>query len=347
MSNRRNLSAEFLDHAAHWDRVVVKEIGFFKNRFLGEQVAACLCSEQYHLTIFPNYHTPFLLSRKLGKVATIIHDFRYRHYPRYTSWRKRRWLDLAFRNTFNRADRVIAISHRTCADAVRFFGEAARRRTCVVHNAVSWARLDDGNAGHPLMGTPYILSVAHNWAHKNLTTLLHAYHALRVNRSEVKLVLIGDTFTSYRPTHERNVTDLNTLAADLRLGDGIVFTGYVSDHEIARYYRHAAVFAFPSLFEGFGLPIVEAMGFGVTTVTSRLEPHVEVSLGKAQYVDEPRDPAQWCDILQRILNNPETYRPSDQVVREIRATYAPDRIAQQILESVTSCDGDLGGSDPV
>ena len=331
VSRKSRLSDKFLEIFTHDSGSRVVETGKFSNRFLGEQVAVLSDIGRYDLTIFPNYHTPFYVPRRWGQVFTIIHDFRYRHYPEYTSWRKRKWLDVSLKRTFRRADKVIAISKETCSDAIQFFGEAVKGRLAVVHNAVSWSQLTDINAAHPLGGTPYILSVAHNWAHKNLATLLTAFAEVRRRRGDTKLVLVGQILGQFRPTHERGVTDLDALARHLGIDDDIVFTGYLSDEGIASYYLHAEIFAFPSYFEGFGLPLVEALGFGVPAVAARREPHVEVSRGKAIYVDDPGDPGAWSDILYKILSDPSAFRPSQDTVEEIRESYAPERIARQIM----------------
>lgn len=331
VSRKTNLSGEFLERFSTNDRVRITELGFFQSRFLAEQLAVCLHRENVDLTLFTNYYTPFYMPAACGKVFTVINDFRYLNYPEFTSWKKRTWLNFSLRRTFGRADRILAISKQTRDDAIKFFGARAEGKVSVVHIAVSWARLRGEDEDHPLDGAPYILSVAHNWAHKNLATLLQAYHELRTGGGTAKLVLVGETFATYRPTHERSMADLGGLARSLGMEDDIVFTGYISDRELSRYYRHATVFAFPSLFEGFGLPIVEALGFGVPTVTARQEPHLEVSRGKAIYVDQPLDPDSWRDILSEILDDPESFRPAPQVVREIREAYAPERIARQIM----------------
>jgi glycosyltransferase involved in cell wall biosynthesis len=86
------------------------------------------------------------------------------------------------------------------------------------------------------------------------------------------------------------------------------------------------VFAFPSLFEGFAMPPVEALGFGLPVVASRSSGIPETTLGLAVYLDEPRDSHALADRLGEVLDDPAAFRPSVEAVAEVRAAYAPARI---------------------
>jgi len=329
------ISPAFLSSIGAYPNGSLVETGYFDNRFLAEQTTALLRKKPSDLYICPNYFTPFVLSKRCGVVSTIVHDLRFRRFPEFTSPTKRYWQDAAIRRTLRRADKVIAISNATAGDLRKYYGESAARNVVVIPNAVTWTETNSTDRRHPLDGNAYVLSVAHNWAHKNLATLMCAFAAIRHEFESLRLVLVGQMFDDMPLKHERNVTDLGELARKTGLEGRIVFTGYISDSELENYYRHAQAFAFPSLFEGFGLPVIEALGHGVPTVVAGIEPMIETSRGFAAYVDAPADVDAWAALLRDVLHDPDAYRPSEAQVTEIKETYAPKRVAAAFLDLVT------------
>ena len=168
--------------------------------------------------------------------------------------------------------------------------------------------------------------MAAHYPHKNLETLIRAFAQIRSAGAhlDTKLVLAGQLgenlsgIAFYRPL--RQVIDA------LGLKDAVHVTGYLDDRRLGDAYRHAVVFAFPSLFEGFALPPVEALGFGLPVLTSRRTAIPEVSLGLASYLDDPMDATAMAVRLRAMLEDPDAFRPSTQDVARIRDTYAPARI---------------------
>jgi glycosyltransferase involved in cell wall biosynthesis len=141
---------------------------------------------------------------------------------------------------------------------------------------------------------------------------------------DVRLVLVG------QPSRDLHgipfFAPMDQLVDQIGLRDAVHVLGYVDDRALGGAYRHASVFAFPSLFEGFALPPVEALGFGLPVVTSRCSAIPETTLGLATYLDEPRDSATLADRLAEVLDDPAAFRPSAEAVERIRAAYAPARI---------------------
>lgn len=180
-------------------------------------------------------------------------------------------------------------------------------------------------------GRPLVLSVSAQWPHKNLTTLLEAFRLLqdRHGRNGPVLVLVGQL-----PTHlvsSARSVDLAAVIERLGLQD-VVVTGHVTDADLGRWYAAADLFVFPSLFEGFGMPPVEALGMGLPVLTTTRTSIPEATLGLAQHVVDPMDAEGWAGAIERMLQDPRAYRPSPADVAWVRAHYDPARIAGLYLD---------------
>ena len=181
---------------------------------------------------------------------------------------------------------------------------------------------------------PYILSVAAQYPHKNLETLIRAFAIVARGNADIQLVLCGQ---SYNGLH--GVTGTRTgvapLIDELGLKDRVELTGFVDDAMLARWYQHAELFAFPSIFEGFGLPPVEAIGFGLPTLTTAETAIPEITMGNAVTVSAPLDPEEWADKIVTILSDPDRYRPGGTAIMKLKAFYDPARIAAGYVAALT------------
>jgi glycosyltransferase involved in cell wall biosynthesis len=329
---RHHLSGRFLagiDPAA----LRVVERGGPGNRFVAEQRACLDPTLAADAVLFPNYYVPPIVPRRLGRVGVVMHDFQYRHFPRHFSARKRAWLRAAQAWAMRRADRVIAISAFVRGDAIRLFGGRVADKIAVVPNAVSWARFAD-SLGRPRPAPrPYILSVAAQYPHKNLETVIRAFDRLARSNRDLLLVLCGQGYAGLHGVAARRA-GLGALIDELELADRVVLTGHVDDPTLAQWYRHAEMFVFPSLFEGFGMPPVEALGFGLPTLVSGTTSLPEVTRGLAHIVDRPRDAAAWAAAMAAILRAPDPFRPPPDDVERLRAFYHPARIARAYVAAL-------------
>ncbi len=140
----------------------------------------------------------------------------------------------------------------------------------------------------------FILSVGSLEPGKNRAALIKAFAGLRKRGLEQKLVVAGQRAWKYE-------ADL-ALAGDLGIEGDVLFTGYVPPEEMPALYNAAELFVFPSLYEGFGLPVIEAMACGVPVVASNLSAIPEVA-GEAALLVDPRDVEQLCDAMERLLRD--------------------------------------------
>lgn len=327
-ADRGNLSPEFLEESRAAGRPIV-ECGGGGARFISEQ-RACLDGRlRGEAILFPQYYIPPIVPRRLGRAAVVIHDFQYRHFPQYFSARKRAWLRLSHRRAFAKAEKVIVISEFVRQEALQFYGRRAEHAS-VIPNPISWERLQSVPGPHPFGERPYVLSVAAHWPHKRLDVLVRAFARLIRKRPDLLLVLCGQ-LPEKLVSLGKDAIGLRRLIADLGLADRIRITGYLADHEVGNLYNHAAAFAFPSIFEGFGMPAVEALGFGLPTLTTRCTALPEATLGLAEFVDDPADVDEWADRLVTLVDAP---RLSTKIVDRVREHYSIRSIGRRYLKAL-------------
>jgi glycosyltransferase involved in cell wall biosynthesis len=275
---------------------------------------------------FPNYYTP--PTRRRCRRVTTIPDLQYLHLPENFSWKKRTWLRQAHRWTLRTADAVTVYSEFVKHDIGERYGERAATRVTVLPIPVSWERFGSGTAAITETGTgrPYVLGVSSQYKHKNLATLIRAFKHVHLEMPEVDLVLVGQLGSQLVGVSQAE--DVPRLINELDL-DGVVrATGFIDARELGELYRGASLFVFPSIFEGFGLPPVEALGFGLPVITTTCASLVEVTRGLADYVNDPHDVDELATlILSRLADG---RRPSSKDVHAIREFYAPRRIGAEL-----------------
>jgi glycosyltransferase involved in cell wall biosynthesis len=202
-----------------------------------------------------------------GLRVTTVHDLNPVRHPGNVARRTRSMHSRKYRNTARTCDLVFVNSRFTGADVHELLGVPSERIR------VAWPGIDprfspDGERAD--LGAPYVLAIGAPDPRKNLETVVAAAERLRRERPELVLAVAGDVQIPDAPSWTRVL-------------------GFVSDEELARLYRGASALAYPSRFEGFGLPIVEAMACGTPVVTSRGGATEETAGGAAVLVD-PLDP---------------------------------------------------------
>ena len=283
----------------------------------------------YDAVLFSNYFTaPFPRSARRPRFVTVIHDLQYVHFPEHFSRQKRLWLRATHEATLRLADATIAISHHVRRDILTRYGRRWAPRVHTIHNPVSWTRFgSEEGAGAPPVDGPYVLAVAAQYPHKNLETLVRAFARMRERGAhpDVDLVLAGQLGAQLSGVAWTR--PLDDVIDDVGVREAVHVTGYLTDRALGDAYRHASVFAFPSRFEGFALPVVEALGFGLPVLTTRSTAIPEVTRGLATYLDDPLDASAMADRLEAMLDDPSPFRPAPDDVTRLRAAYAPETIA--------------------
>ena len=328
---RNDLDRSFVETLEQSPSAAIVELGGHGSRFVAEQ-RACLDERVSGDSIlFSNYFVPPLLPKKVGRATVVLHDMQYRHFPQYFSVRKRVWLSAAHHLALHRGDRMIVLSEAGRRDAIRWLGRSAARKLTVIPNPISWERFGPAIDTRPVE-RPYILSVAAQYPHKNLEVLVRAFAQLCRRDRDVVLVLCGQPYNALTGVKGQRA-GLGQLIAELEIGERVLSTGYLDDLALGRWYRHASGFAFPSLFEGFGMPAVEALGFGLPTLLTRCAALPETSLGLGTFVDDPMNVGEWVSRLAAMMRDTEAYRIAASDVEMLRDHYNPDRVAKLYLDT--------------
>ena len=254
----------------------------------------------------PSHVLPFVLPiRRLPPAVVTIHDLGYHYFPAAHGWRQRLYLKWGTRWSVAAATRVIAISQATATDLQQVIGTPAAKIR-VIHEAVaalppSCALPEQIAAIRTRYGIsrPYALYVGTLQPRKNLTRLITAYEQLCARGAATfDLVLAGNPgWLSDEIVAQAKQSE---YAAQIHL------TGYVTDQDLPALLAGASFFAFPSLYEGFGLPILEAQIVGVPVMTAKGSSLPEVAGDAAIYVD-PTDVDAIAQAMLR-LSQDETLR---------------------------------------
>lgn len=287
-----------------------------------------------------NYYTPTRWDRGSRPVVTIIYDAQYRTFPQYFSRKKRAWLCASHRRTLKSATRVVLPSEFVRTDLERCYGSTALRRAIVIPIPVDWARLAPPSTAripvNEVNSGPVILSVCAHYPHKNVECLLRAFAVMssKSSMSGSRLVLVGQPSQGLVSGTLSYTPGLEQLSRELGILDRVTFTGFVGDQELAEWYSNADLFVLPSLFEGFGLPAVEALGMGLPVVTTSCAAIPETTLGMASYVSDPTDPRELAAVMSEVAAAPDRFRPAPSSTAALRAHYDCGTIARRYLELV-------------
>jgi glycosyltransferase involved in cell wall biosynthesis len=236
-------------------------------------------------------------------VVATIHDLSFEHIPETFKLRSRVQLRLTVRATARRAAHVIAPSEYTRRDLIETYGLDPARVTAIplavaphfrpVEVAGELARV---RARYGIAGK-YVLAVGSTQPRKNLARLVRAYSALRRGRGRSnlpQLVLVGKQAWLYGDT-------LKAIEEE-GLGQDVLLTGYVSEDDLPALYAGALLFAYPSYYEGFGLPPLEAMSCGAPVLTGDRTSLPEV-VGDAGLTVDPFDTDAIASALARLIDD--------------------------------------------
>jgi glycosyltransferase involved in cell wall biosynthesis len=254
------------------------------------------------------YHSPhYVLPLLCPKAAVVtIHDCIHLLFPEYLPNRfAKRYAWFMMRNAVHRSELILTVSEASRRDILSFYPEADPEKLQVVPNAIDAAILEDPGEEemervrerYQIRGR-FVLYAGNIKPHKNLERLITAFGLLkqRSGHEDVKLLIIGDEINRYGSL--RRSVEAAGVRQDVR------FFGFVPDRTLAALYRLAAVFAFPSLYEGFGLPPLEAMACGTPVVTSRISSLPEV-VGDAALLVDPYSVEDIAAALGRVLGDAE------------------------------------------
>ncbi|MED4590148.1 glycosyltransferase family 4 protein [Priestia flexa] len=250
-------------------------------------------TKEYDLLWSPHYNIPFLTSTK---TLVTVHDFFHLDMPQFVSGiNKKLYSKFMFKILARKASKVITVSEFSKSRALIHLGRNADCKVNVVYNGVGedWFEF----RGEKKFNKPYILYVGNVKPHKNLRSLIKAYEILQEDIKE-DLVIVGKKEGFI--TGDDSISDISE-----ELANKITFTGYVGDEELKAWVKGAKALIFPSLYEGFGLPPLEAMACGTPVLTSHAASLPEVCEQAAIYFD-PYDVEDMAKKIKETLQDEET-----------------------------------------
>ena len=252
----------------------------------------------------------------------VIHDLQALHYPQYHPFHEVAYSRLCWRMDVINAARIVAISNWVKSDIEKKYH---RKDIQVIYNPILVKENETADFEHlqkkyNIERKHFFYTVSQMIPHKNLQTLLGVMEQIVHGNYNLpdKLLISG--------VNGNAAEELKKQIQDKNLQDAVVLTGFVSNEERNSLYQNCHTFLFPSVFEGFGMPPVEAMLFKTRVITTKCASIPEVTQGKAVYVDNPYDIGEW---IRKILEADEQ-KTEEQGTIDF-GIYAPELIAKQYL----------------
>ena len=265
---------------------------FRPGRILIEQTSLPSAVRRMRLDVLlnPGFTAPLLCA---VPSVTVFHDLQHKRHPEFF-----RWFDLPFWRALlygsaHRATRLIAVSDATRNDLLRFY-KLDPGKIRVVPHGVDPAFFTIGR--ERVSAQPMVLCVSTLHPHKNLERLIRVFTGLRASRPEYSLTIAG--------LHGFHTGILEGLIESLNARASVRLTGWIPREELYGLFRQAAIFVYPSTFEGFGMPVLEALAAGLPSACSSVEPIPSVAAGAAIYFD-PHDDEAMLQALIRLMEEPE------------------------------------------
>lgn len=285
------------------DRTLLSNRIISKNkisRIIWEQSILPMKSSEKNIEILhcPAHVSPLVSSKK---IILTIHDLAFKLLPKTFKLPNRIYLNNIVPVSIKKADKIIAVSKNTKKDIIEQYNIPSDKIT-VIYNGINndYKVIDKSDIINKIkkkynLSNEFILYLGTLEPRKNITNLIKAYSLYKSKlNNEIKLVIAGGKGWLYE--------DVFSLVEEKQLEEDVVFTGYVDEEDIVPLYNAATLFVYPSLYEGFGLPPLEAMACGTPVITSNVSSLPEV-VGDAAITVDPHNINKLSQAINRILDN--------------------------------------------
>jgi glycosyltransferase involved in cell wall biosynthesis len=297
----------------HWKPQAV-HARFRPTRILWEQTVLPFEAARYRLDVLfnPGFTSPVFSP---CRQVTVFHDLQHKRHPEYF-----RWFDLPFWRFLlwaaaHRSHRLIAVSEATRSDLLHFYRVSKEQIAVIAHGVEpAFSRLDRSRT------ESYLLCVSTLHPHKNLPRLIRAYGR---KKRDFRLVLAG-----LRGFHAEAI---ERQIEEMGLRDSVEITGWVPREDLYSLYERARAFVYPSLFEGFGMPVLEAMAAGIPVACSDIPPLREVAGDAARFFDPLSEDAIAAGIEQ-VMSDASLRERLSAAGRERARDFTWRRSAEQTLD---------------
>lgn len=233
-----------------------------------------------------------------SNIVLTIHDLAFVRFPEFNfDWFIKKYTKQVKANA-RRAKKIIAVSRSTKNDIVNFFGIPAAKISVIYQAADSIFQKMDKPDSSVLdrydIGREYILSVGTVEPRKNYPLLINAFAKIKPDHPKLKLAIVGRTGWKSEPSYKAR--EDNPYKQD------ILFLGKLDDHDLAHLYNQAKAFVYPSLFEGFGLPVLEAMSCGSAVIAAHTSSIPEV-VGQGGMLIPPNNSQDLSAAIHKVLSD--------------------------------------------
>ncbi|MFA5985810.1 MAG: glycosyltransferase family 1 protein [Parcubacteria group bacterium] len=305
------------------------------NKFVWNAITASRYCRRKKIDI---YHTQYIIPFFMPswtKIVTHIHDVSFCAHKELIKKSDAFFLNILIPRAIKKSHAVVAVSQFTKDEIVRYY-HCPQEKVCVIPNAVSMycdplLRAEDVRAKYHVPEM-FIMALGTMQPRKNISFLIEVFVSLAQERGDVSLVLVG------KKDHNFDLMIQRVLGSYPQVADRVIFTGYVSDAEKCCLYKMARVFAFPSIYEGFGIPILEAFSVGTPVVASDILPHREVAGEGALYCD-PQSIDQWKKMLYDVLDNDKMRKDLQKGSQEQIIKFSWKESAQKLVSLYKSLCG--------
>lgn len=264
------------------------------------------------------------------KSLPVIHDLNFFHYPDFIPYTVRKYYQSFFPRFIKKAGRIATVSEYTARDIQRLF-QVSENKIDIVYNGASGFLPKEPEVKRQVMetytgGHPYFISIGLIHPRKNLTNLFKAYDIFRKNvQSDVRLVVAG--------AKKWWTKDMQDAYDQCLYHDDILFTGRIPDDELKNLLASALGLVYVSWFEGFGLPVLEAMQCDVPVICSSVSSLPEVG-GDAVIYARPEDPDSICSAMAQLYKDPKLREQLITKSRMRREMFTWEKTARLLWESM-------------
>ncbi|MBQ9304640.1 glycosyltransferase family 1 protein [Butyrivibrio sp.] len=272
----------------------------------------------------PIYSVPFIRTKGVD-FYTVIHDLQAKHFPSYFSKSRRVFMDYSWRNSIRRSKRIIAISDFAKEDITTHYPSSAKK-IIRIYNPISVREIDEDICKEAIndlgiISNGFFLCISSLLPHKNLKTIIRMM-ALRDDDTKLVIVGVGGALE----------TELREMIEEKGLTHKVQILSYISDEKRDALYKKCSIFLFPSIFEGFGMPPVEAMLMDKPVITTRCTSIPEVTRGEAIYVDDASNEEEWNDKTNKVLLGKLTPEITQRTISSSSNPYSKKKAALQYLD---------------
>jgi glycosyltransferase involved in cell wall biosynthesis len=259
---------------------------FSKNRFVWNIWTLPIYLRKNPVDVYhTQYITPWFVPKKI-KLVTVVHDISFNFFPQFIKFSDLFFLKILIPISLKRADRIVSVSEFTRKEIIDFYKINPKKVVCV-YNAIGEEFLSNNVSSKQLMEVKnkyklperFILYMGTLQPRKNIPQLIEAFAQIKNALSDIELVICGNKQAGNYDWM------IDRMIAQKKLEKNVIFPGFIEDEDKKNVFGAASVFAFPSLYEGFGIPPLEAMSQNVPVICSDIPSLKEIIQNSALYFD--------------------------------------------------------------